>query len=93
MIPNTIRLRGGAVNSTAPLRPLPFPEKLLTTKEVAKLTGMSKSYFDKSRIYGYGPPFIRLRPGSKSGAIRYRLSALTHWYEELERVPGERHHG
>jgi predicted DNA-binding transcriptional regulator AlpA len=68
-------------------------ERLLTTGQVATFTGMSESYFEKGRVYGYGPPFIRLRPGSKSGAVRYRLSAVMRWLEERQCNPEEVRHG
>ena len=29
--------------------------KLLTTKELANLSGFSTSYFEKGRVLGYGP--------------------------------------
>ncbi len=69
------------------------PEKLLTTGQVATLTGLSQSYFEKGRIYGYGPSFIRFRPESRSGAVRYRLSAVIHWLEACQCNPEEMRHG
>lgn len=83
------RARKGAV--TPPTYPHP-EERFLTTGQVAKLTGMSESYLEKGRVYGYGPPFIRLRPASKSGAIRYRHSAVMGWLEERQCNPEEMHH-
>jgi len=85
------RAREGAITSPKHLQqPM---ERFLTTGQVATLTGMSESYLEKGRIYGYGPPFIRLRPGSKSGAIRYRLSAVMRWLEERQCNPEEARHG
>ena len=66
-------------SSAASLRPLAHPEKLLTTKEVATLTGLSASFFHKRRIYGGGPKFLRLNAHSKVGAIRYRLPDVLDW--------------
>jgi len=66
-------------SGTAPLRPLAHPEKLLTTKEVATFTGLSASFFNKRRIYGGGPKFLRLNANSKVGAIRYRLPDILDW--------------
>ena len=60
---------------------------LLTTKEVAKLTGLSTSYFEKGRIYGYGPKFIRLQATGKNGKILYRLDAVEEWLAAQEREP------
>ncbi len=38
---------------------------LLSTKELSTATGLSASYFEKGRIYGYGPKFIRLKANGK----------------------------
>lgn len=56
--------------------------KLLTTKEVATLTGFSTSYFEKGRIYGYGPKFLRIR-----GKILYRLEDVENWIMAHECEP------
>jgi predicted DNA-binding transcriptional regulator AlpA len=79
-------------SSTAQLRPLAHPEKLLTTKEVAKLTGLSASFFHKRRIYGGGPKFLRLNANSKIGAIRYRLSDVNDWLSARECNVGDDFH-
>lgn len=55
---------------------------LLTTKEVATLTGFSTSYFEKGRINGYGPDFLRIR-----GRILYRLEAVENWLTAHECQP------
>lgn len=55
---------------------------LLTTKEVATLTGFSTSYFEKGRVYGYGPNFLRIR-----GKILYRLSEIDRWLAAYECEP------
>ena len=52
-------------------------ERLLTTPEAAAYLRSSKSYLDKLRVYGGGPPF--LRPGRK---ILYRKSDLDLWVAE-----------
>lgn len=80
---------GGAISTPAPRS---LPEKLLTTGQVATLTGLSESYFEKGRIYGYGPKFIRLRPASRSGAIRYRPADVQRWLEERECNPEVMNH-
>lgn len=74
-------------SNVAPLRPLAHPEKLLTTKEVATLTGLSVSFFNKRRIYGGGPKFLRLNANSKIGAIRYRLCDVLDWLAARECEP------
>lgn len=51
------------------------PKHLLVTKEVADLTGFSKSYFEKGRCYGYGPNFHRF-----GGKILYRLTDIEAWF-------------
>jgi predicted DNA-binding transcriptional regulator AlpA len=56
--------------------------ELLTTKEVATLTGFSTSYFEKGRVYGYGPNFLRIR-----GRILYRLSEVNTWISAHECEP------
>lgn len=51
--------------------------KLLTTKEAAKLTGMSKSWFEKMRYLGpgHGPTYIKV-----GRSIRYRSSDLDDFF-------------
>ena len=82
--------KGAVISPTQPIQPM---ERFLTTGQVATLTGMSESYLEKGRVYGYGPPFIRLRPRSKSGAIRYRLSAVMRWLDERQHNPEEASYG
>jgi hypothetical protein len=50
--------------------------ELITTKELAHLTGLSTSFFEKGRVYGYGPTFIRIR-----GRILYRLQDVEEWLQ------------
>ena len=47
---------------------------LLATKEVATITGFSTSFFEKGRVYGYGPDFLKIR-----GKVLYRRSAVEAW--------------
>lgn len=47
---------------------------LLTTKQLPAITGLSKFYFEKGRIYGFGPPFFKL-----GGRIFYRLRDVLAW--------------
>jgi hypothetical protein len=53
--------------------------RLLTTKQLPEVTGLSKSFFDKGRIYGYGPQFIRIASGCRAGKILYRLEDVERW--------------
>lgn len=86
---STISVRA---SGAAPLRPLAHPEKLLTTKEVAALTGLSASFFHKRRIYGGGPKFLRLTSTGRIGAIRYRLPDILDWLASREcNTEGGRH--
>lgn len=62
-------------------------KELLTTKEVATLTGFSTSYFEKARIYGYGPKFHRILANGKTGKILYHRSAIDSWLEAQECDP------
>ena len=49
----------------------------LRTPAAAKYCGVSSSYLNKSRVYGYGPPYSRL-PG---GIIVYSIADLDEWIE------------
>lgn len=62
-------------------------KELLTTKEIATLTGFSTSYFEKARIYGYGPKFLRIQANGKTGKILYRRSAVESWLAAQECDP------
>ncbi|QGA58134.1 AlpA family transcriptional regulator [Brucella sp. 2280] len=67
--------------------------RLLTTKQLPEITGLSKSFFDKGRIYGYGPQFIRIASGSRAGKILYRLEDVEFWLTSLQCDPEEARHG
>lgn len=82
----------GATSTTAP-RLLPTGKELLTTKEVAQLTGFSESYFEKGRIYGYGPKFIRTKTLGKTSKILYRRKAVEEWLLSQECDPEGRTDG
>lgn len=68
-------------------------KELLTTKEIATLTGFSESYFEKARIYGYGPTFLRVRSTGKTGKILYRRAAVEAWLAAQECDPEAYAHG
>ena len=63
--------------------------RLLTTKQLPEITGLSKSFFDRGRIYGYGPQFIRIASGSRAGKILYRPEDVERWLAERECNPEE----
>ena len=48
----------------------------LTTEQVAYLTSHSVSFFEKGRIYGYGPPYYK-----KRGKILYKEAEVIAWAE------------
>lgn len=60
----------------------PNMRDLLTTKEVATITGFSTSFFEKGRSYGYGPDFLKIR-----GKVLYRKSAVDEWLVAHECTP------
>jgi excisionase family DNA binding protein len=53
-------------------------DKLLTTKEVARLTGLSTSTFEKARLKSRGNGLSWYKIG---GCIRYRRSEVEAWLE------------
>ena len=63
-------------------------DEWLCTKEVARLTKLSASFFEKSRLSGrdYGPPWHKV-----GGRVRYRLSEVLAWLESCRVSGGERH--
>lgn len=76
-------------NTSTEVRQPANPERLLTTGQVATLTGMSASWLEKGRIYGWGPKYLRLGAGGKSGAIRYRWSDIQNFLQGCECDPSE----
>lgn len=57
-------------------------EEFLTTKELAARLRMSVSFFEKGRIYGYGPPYVKL-----NGKVLYPLSEADAWLDSLRYFP------
>lgn len=51
-------------------------EQYLTTKQLAERTGFSESYFEKKRIYGDGPEYLKV--GAK---VLYPWSSIEIWLE------------
>jgi len=58
-----------------------FKPKYLTTKQLPDVTGLSTSYFEKGRVYGYGPPFIRITSTTRSGKILYDPLEVQAWLD------------
>ena len=61
--------------------------KFLTTKELAFLTSLSASFFEKGRVYGYGPPFIRINSGKRLGKILYDPAEVEAWLDSQRTAP------
>ncbi|MGD1886607.1 MAG: helix-turn-helix transcriptional regulator [Cohaesibacteraceae bacterium] len=61
--------------------------QFLSTKQLPDVTGLSQSFFEKGRIYGFGPPFIRIRTGQRAGKILYRISDVERWLASQEQNP------
>lgn len=63
------------------------PNKYLTTKQLPEITGLSRSFFEKGRIYGYGPQYIRIASGNRAGKILYRPEDVELWMSQRECNP------
>jgi predicted DNA-binding transcriptional regulator AlpA len=61
-------------SKTPELPELALGDWYLSVREAAALLSLSKSWLDKRRIYGGGPPFHRL-----GRRVVYRLSDLVAW--------------
>jgi predicted DNA-binding transcriptional regulator AlpA len=61
-------------------------DKWLCTKQVARLTGLSPSFFEKARMRGRdnGPAWHRI-----GGRVRYRKSDLLAWLDACRVSGGE----
>lgn len=55
--------------------PLAHPDQYVGTEELAKLTGLTKRFWEARRMSGDSPPFIRI---SKS-TVRYRWGDVQEW--------------
>ena len=54
------------------------PNRVLKVREAASFIASTKSWLDKSRLNGAGPPFVRI--GTGVGArVGYRLCDLQNW--------------
>jgi len=65
--------------------------KFLTTKQLPAVTGLSASFFEKGRIYGYGPKYFRIGSSSRSGRILYLLSDVQGWMAAQQHDPEGRY--
>ena len=54
---------------------------MISTREAAKITGLSHRTLEKKRRHGTGPRFCRL-----GGAVRYRRSDVEAWIEAHSRT-------
>ena len=66
---------------------------LLTTKQLPEITGLSVSFFEKGRIYGYGPRYIRIQSGAKAGKVLYRREDVDNWLMAQSCTPEAGRHG
>ncbi|MBL4929024.1 helix-turn-helix transcriptional regulator [Fuscibacter oryzae] len=66
---------------------------LLTTKQLPEITGLSVSFFEKGRIYGYGPRYIRIQSGAKAGKVLYRREDVENWLIAQACTPEAGRHG
>jgi len=70
-------VRSGVGARTRPLTSVEsFPDvELLTTEEAAKLTKMSRAWFERKRWEGLGPPYYR-----RGRTVRYVKYELLSWW-------------
>lgn len=54
---------------------------LISEKQLVELTGFTKTYFQKARTYGGGPPFIKI-----GRTVRYRLEDVEAWLASMPRL-------
>ena len=52
-------------------------DKRLTTQQLPEITGFSESFFEKGRIYGYGPAYVQ--PRGNGGRVFYWQSVVLAW--------------
>lgn len=57
------------------------PRRLLRTSDAAMRLGLSRSWLEKLRLTGDGPPFVRI--GAR--AVAYWSDDLMHWAESRPR--------
>ncbi len=59
--------------------------RLLTTQQLPEITGYSESFFEKGRVYGYGPAYVQ--PMGKGGRVNYWLSIVLAWLGAPQKDP------
>lgn len=59
----------------------PIADPLLTDFDLERLTGKARSTWQKARLTGSGPPFIRM-----GRLVRYRQSEFERWLDALPSV-------
>lgn len=62
---------------------MPTSTRLLTTKELPPITGLSASWFEKARTYGRGPKYIKIG----NGKVLYRRDEVERWLVAQEKAP------
>ena len=58
------------------------PDQLLSTNQLANWVGRSAAWFEKLRLDGGGPRYLRI----SRRCIRYRLADVVDWLRERERI-------
>lgn len=56
---------------------------LIDTETLAARWSVSKSYLNKLRLTGDGPPFVKI---TRSGAVRYDVEAVEKWLATKQRT-------
>ena len=59
--------------------------RLLSTKQFAAMAGFGESTVEKLRIFGGGPPFIKLGKG-RTGRVVYDLADIEKWLADRKRT-------
>jgi hypothetical protein len=67
--------------------PSPSDERWLTTQQLADRLNIPVTTIRDWRLKGYGPKGTKLGRG-RSGAVRYRLSAVVAWERGQEQIGG-----
>lgn len=57
-------------------------DQFLTTKQLPAISGLSASFYEKGRVYGYGPPYRKI--GVK---VLYRRADVDKWLDAQRRDP------
>ena len=60
----------------------PHPEQLVSSRDLEKLTNLSRRFWESRRLSGDSPPFVRL----SAKAVRYRWGDVQHWLEKRLRT-------